>query len=114
MLAKRGIGALRGRAEHFLCRKRGGNALVAIQNASATYNDSQFAASGTFYENVTGFNYALFKGSLALPYTGSSTSALADSGPFTGKFDLGGLTVTFNQLTFETGAVRLLLEPDHA
>ncbi|MDA9431207.1 hypothetical protein XH88_05255, partial [Bradyrhizobium sp. CCBAU 51627] len=79
--------------------------LVTAQGASATYDNSKFSASGTFYEDVSGHGYALFQGTLALPYTGSSTSKLTDSGPFAGKFDLGGLAVTFNQLTFETGAV---------
>ena len=36
---------------------------------------------------------------------GSTTSTLIDNGPFTGKFDLGGLPVLFNQLTFAAGAV---------
>lgn len=80
--------------------------LVTAQSATASYDTSKFNASGTFYENVTGRNFALFRGSLALSYSGgTTTTSVTDSGAFAGKFDLGGLNVTFNQLTFQTGAV---------
>ena len=83
----------------------GGAALLTIENAKASYNDTQFTVSGTVIEDLTGDDLTLFKGSFVLPYSGISTSKLTDSGQFTGKFDLGGLPVTITKLTFESGTV---------
>ncbi len=83
----------------------GTSTLLTIEGATATYDDTQLVVSGTVVEDLTGDELKLFKGSFTLPYAGASTTALTDSGPFTGKIDLGGLPVSITQLTFESGTV---------
>jgi autotransporter passenger strand-loop-strand repeat protein len=82
-----------------------GASLVTVKDATATYDNTRFNASGTVYVDVGGVAAPLFEGSLTLHYAGASTTSLHDNGPFAGKFDLGGLEPTIEQLTFESGAV---------
>ena len=70
-------------------------AVVTIDDASVSYNDTALTVSGTVYATLGGVDKPLFKGSFSLPYNGPTTSQLTDSGAFPGKFDLGGLDVDF-------------------
>jgi hypothetical protein len=91
-----------GEVELDLVTSGGTASLITIDGATATYDDNQFVVSGTVVEDLTGDDLELFKGSFALPYSGASTSTLTDSGPFAGKFDLGGVPITITSLTFES------------
>ena len=91
-----------GEVELDLVTSGGTASLVTIDGATATYDDNQFVVSGTVVEDLTGDDLELFKGSFALPYSGSTTTTLADDGPFAGKFDLGGVPITITSLTFES------------
>jgi autotransporter passenger strand-loop-strand repeat protein len=83
----------------------GASPVVTVENATVSYSDNSLTLAGTVYAALGGVSAPLFEGSFSLPDNGPTTSTLTDNGQFAGKLSLGGLNVSFEQLTLEDNAL---------
>ncbi len=79
--------------------------VVSIDDATVTYSDSGLTISGTVYAALGDVEAPLFQGEFTLPFDGPTTTSLTDDGAIDGKFDLGGLALTFQQLSLEQNSL---------